>query len=84
MEVASRESTVGSGLTYRAAAAKKQRGRMGVGHWGPRGEVGEECQEEAWHWKDDAGGQGSGTGMKIVSRNTWEGSTTDEVGGVRG
>lgn len=47
MEVASRESTVGSGLTYRAAAAKKQRGRMGVGHWGPRGEVGEECQEEA-------------------------------------
>lgn len=56
MEVASRESTVGSGLTYSAAAvatkktaaaAKKQRGRMGVGHWGPRGEVGEECQEEA-------------------------------------
>lgn len=93
MEVASRESTVGSGLTYRAAAvatkkivaaAKKQRGRMGVGHWGPRGEVGEECQEEAWHWKDDAGGQGSGNWMKIGSRSTWEGSTTDEVGGVCG
>lgn len=73
MEVALRDFTVGSGLTYRAAtvvikktvgAAKKQRSKLGIGPKGPRGEFGEECQEEDWHWEDDAGGQGSRTGRE--------------------
>jgi len=72
MEVASTEFSGGSGPTHRAAAVAtkkraagmKQRGKMGVGPPGPRGEVGEECHEEAWHWEDGAGGQGFGTGRE--------------------
>ena len=50
--------------TKKRAAGMKQRGKMGVGPPGPRGEVGEECHEEAWHWEDGAGGQGFGTGRE--------------------
>lgn len=73
MEVASREFTAGSGLTFRVAAvatkktaaSKKQRGKMGkIGLQRPRREAGKECQEEAWHWEDGASGQEFGIGRE--------------------
>lgn len=72
MEVASREFTAGSGLTFRVAvvatkkiaASKKQRGKMGIGLQRPRREAGKECQEEAWHLEDGAGGQEFGIGRE--------------------
>lgn len=37
---------------------------MGIGLQRPRREAGKECQEEAWHGEDGAGGQEFGIGRE--------------------